>query len=87
MKIRNESKRTYCFNGGTIQPNEVVDIKDEAIANALIINYPNELICLDALESRVIEAEAKEVSKESSNEKLTEKAEAKEVSKIKVKVH
>lgn len=85
MKIRNESKRTYCFNGGTIQPNEVVDIKDEAIANALIINYPNELICLDALETRVIEA--KEVSKESSEEKLTEKAEAKEVSKIKVKVH
>ena len=70
MRIKNEGKRTFCFNGGSIAPREVVDLKDEAIAKALLKCYPNELISLDELKARVVEApdrvieEVKEEKKE-----------------------
>ena len=60
MKIRNEGKRTFFFNGGKIAPGEVVDIRNEAIAKALLNSYPKELICLDDLKVRVVESPAKE---------------------------
>lgn len=82
MKIRNESKRTYLFNGGSIKPKEVVDIKDKAIAHALILNYPDELVCLDLVESRVIEAKSEDKAEVVKSEDKAEK-----VSKIKVKVN
>lgn len=60
MRIRNEGKRTFFFNGGKIAPGEVVDIRDEAIAKALLKCYPNELVCLDNLEVRVVESKKEE---------------------------
>lgn len=57
MRIRNEGKRTFFFNGGKIAPKEVVDIRDEKIAKALLKCYPRELVCLDDLNARVIETE------------------------------
>lgn len=54
MKIKNESQRTYFFNGGLVAPGKVVDILDKAVATALINGYPGELICLDDIEAEVI---------------------------------
>lgn len=86
MKIRNESKRTYFFNGGCIRPNEVCDIKDEAVAKALCINYPTEIICLDNLEARVVEVPKEpEESKEISLDEALAQAQ-KKPTKVKVKV-
>ena len=59
MRIKNESKRLYCFNGGQVLPGRVVDIKDEAVAKALIKAYPGELIALDNIEVEVVEPVAK----------------------------
>jgi len=64
MRIKNEGKRTFFFNGGKIAPGEVVDIRDEAIAKALLKCYPNELICLDDLEVRVVESKKSEPDEE-----------------------
>lgn len=64
MRIRNEGKRTFFFNGGKIAPGEVVDIRDEAIAKALLKCYPNELVCLDNLKVRVVESKKTEPAKE-----------------------
>jgi len=64
MRIRNEGKRTFFFNGGKIAPGEVVDIRDEAIAKALLKCYPNELVCLDNLEVRVVESKKSEPDEE-----------------------
>ena len=66
MRIKNEGKRTFFFNGGKIAPGEVVDIRDEAIAKALLKCYPNELICLDSLEVRVVESKKEEPVVETS---------------------
>ena len=60
MKIKNESKRTYFFNGGYVAPGCVVDILDKAVADALIKGYPGELTCLDNVEAKVIPVVAKE---------------------------
>ena len=57
MRIRNEGKRTFFFNGGKIAPGEVVDIRDEAVAKALLKAYPKELICLDDLKVTVVESQ------------------------------
>lgn len=61
MRIKNEGKRTFFFNGGKIAPGEVVDIRNVAIAKALLKCYPDELICLDDLKVRVVESEEKPV--------------------------
>ena len=55
MRIRNEGKRTFLFNGGQIAPNETVDIRNKNIASALLKCYPNELVCLETETVRVIE--------------------------------
>lgn len=55
MRIRNESKRAFCFNGGSVLPGRVVDIKDEQIAKALVSGYPRELVALDEIKAEVIE--------------------------------
>ena len=31
MRIKNESQRVFCFNGGSIRPGEVVDLQDEKL--------------------------------------------------------
>ena len=72
MRIRNEGKRTYCFNGGSIAPKEVVDIKDEAVARALLKCYPNELVSLDDLVARVVETPARVVEVKEPEEKKEE---------------
>lgn len=72
MRIRNEGKRTYCFSGGSIAPKEVVDIKDVAIARALLKCYPNELVSLDDLVARVVEAPARVIEEEKPEEKKVE---------------
>lgn len=61
MRIKNEGKRTFFFNGGKIAPGEVVDIRNVAIAKALLKCYPDELICLDDLKVRVVESEEEPV--------------------------
>ena len=68
MRIRNEGKRTFFFNGGKIAPGEVVDIRDEAIAKALLKCYPNELICLDDLEVRVVESKKETAPEEGAGD-------------------
>ena len=68
MKIRNEGKRTFFFNGGKAVPGEVVDIRDEAVANALLKCYPEELICLDTLKVTVVESPKEEPVKEEPKE-------------------
>lgn len=60
MKIRNDSKRTYFFNGGYVAPGCVVDILDTAVADALIKGYPGELTCLENIEAVVIPVVAKQ---------------------------
>ena len=60
MKIRNDSKRTYFFNGGYVAPGCAVDILDKAVADALIKGYPGELTCLDNIEAVVIPAVEKQ---------------------------
>ena len=72
MRIRNEGKRTYCFNGGSIAPKEVVDIKNEAIARALLKCYPNEFVSLDELVARVVEEPARVIEAEETEEKKEE---------------
>lgn len=72
MRIRNEGKRTYCFSGGSIAPKEVVDIKDVAIARALLKCYPNELVSLDDLVARVVEAPARVIEEKKPEEKKVE---------------
>ena len=72
MRIRNEGKRTYCFNGGSISPKEVVDIKDEAIARALLKCYPNEFVSLDEIVARVVETPARVIEAEEKEEKKEE---------------
>jgi len=72
MRIRNEGKRTYCFSGGSIAPKEVVDIKDVAIARALLKCYPNELVSLDDLVARVVETPARVIEEEKPEEKKVE---------------
>lgn len=64
MRIKNESKRLYCFSGGQVLPGRVVDIKDEAVAKALIKAYPGELIALDNIEVEVVEPVAKNEAEE-----------------------
>ena len=56
MKIKNESQRMFCFNGGFIKPGEVVDIQDRKVAEALVRGYPGELFCLETAEVEVIPA-------------------------------
>lgn len=70
MKIRNDSKRTYFFNGGSVAPGHVVDILDKAVAEALIKGYPGELTCLDNVEATVIPVVAKQ--EEVVKEEVTE---------------
>lgn len=72
MRIRNEGKRTFYFNGGSIAPKEVVDLKEKATYEALLKCYPNELVSLDELVARVVEAPVKvieEVKEEVKEEK------------------
>ena len=76
MRIRNEGKRTFFFNGGKIAPGEVVDIRDEAIAKALLKCYPDELVCLDDLEVRVVESQKEEPVEEAAEEEPVEEAPA-----------
>lgn len=64
MRIKNEGKRTFFFNGGKITPGEVVDIRDEAIAKALLKCYQSELLCLDDLQVRVVESKKVEPEEE-----------------------
>ena len=85
MRIRNEGKRTYCFNGGSIAPKEVVDIKDEAVARALLKCYPNELVSLDDLVARVVETPARVVEAEEPEEKKEEEVEVVKAPKCKRK--
>lgn len=74
MKIRNEGKRTFFFNGGKIAPGEVVDIRNEAIGKALLSCYTKELICLDDLKVTVVESPKKEpVEEEKVEEPVAEK--------------
>jgi hypothetical protein len=56
MRIKNESQRVFCFNGGSIKPGEVVDLQDEKVAEALVKGYPGEIFCLDIAEVKVIPA-------------------------------
>lgn len=56
MRIKNESQRVFCFNGGSIAPGEVADIQDEKIAEALVKGYPGEIFCLETTEVKVIPA-------------------------------
>ena len=81
MRIRNEGKRTFFFNGGKIEPKEVVDIRDEHIATALLKNYPNELVCLDNLNARVVEAEEKPAEVEPQEEVVEPKKTARKSKK------
>ena len=69
MRIKNESQRVFCFNGGSIAPGKVVDIQDEKIANALVKGYPGEIFCLDTAEVEVIPAV--EEQKEEETEKVS----------------
>ena len=73
MKIRNEGKRTFFFNGGKLAPGEVVDIRNEAIAKALLSAYAKEIISLEDLKVRVVES-----SEEKSAFEEPAKAEAEE---------
>lgn len=68
MRIRNEGHRTFYFSGGSIAPKEVVDLKNEAVAKALLKCYPNELVSLDDLQARIVEAPAR-VIEETEEEK------------------
>lgn len=70
MRIKNEGKRTFCFNGGSIAPHEVVDLKDEAVCRALLKCYPNELISLDELKARVVEAPARVIEEVKEEKKV-----------------
>ena len=82
MRIKNEGKRTFFFNGGKIAPGEVVDIRNAAIAQALLKCYPNELVCLDDLKVRVVESkEEPVVEKSSAEEEVVEPAPKKKTSK------
>lgn len=73
MKIRNEGKRTFLFNGGKIAPGEVVDIRDEAIAKALLSAYAKEIISLEDLKVRVVESKKEEpVAEEPAEEAVVE---------------
>ena len=69
MRIKNESQRVFCFNGGSIAPGKVVDIQDEKIANALVKGYPGEIFCLDTAEVEVIPVV--EEQKEEETEKVS----------------
>lgn len=74
MKIRNEGKRTFFFNGGKIAPGEVVDIRNETIAKALLGSYSKELICLDDLKVTVVESPKEEpVEEEKVEEPVADK--------------
>lgn len=83
MKIRNEGKRTFFFNGGKLAPGEVVDIRNEAIAKALLSAYSKEIISLDDLAVRVVESPKEEPVKEEPAEeaKVEEKPAPKKTSK------
>ena len=84
MKIRNEGKRTFLFNGGKIAPGEVVDIRDTAIAKALLNAYSKEIISLEDLEVRVVESQKEEPVKEepvAEEAKVEEKPAPKKTSK------
>ena len=73
MKIRNEGKRTFLFNGGKIAPGEVVDIRDEAIAKALLSAYAKEIISLEDIKVRVVESKKEEpVAEEPAEEAVVE---------------
>ena len=72
MKIRNEGKRTFFFNGGKIAPGEVVDIRNETIAKALLNAYAKEIICLEDLKVRVVESPVDEPVKEEPAEEAKE---------------
>lgn len=77
MRIKNESKRLYCFSGGQVLPGRVVDVKDEAVAKALIKAYPGELIALENIEVEVIEPVAKEEAEEVSETETPKASKAK----------
>lgn len=85
MRIRNEGKRTYCFSGGSIAPKEVVDIKDEVVARALLKCYPSELVSLDDLVARVVDAPARVIEEEKPEEKKEEEVVAEKPAKGKRK--
>jgi hypothetical protein len=72
MRIKNESQRTFCFNGGSVAPGKVVDILDKKVAEALIKGYPGEIFCLDNAEVEVIPA-VEPVKEETVEEKETVK--------------
>ena len=74
MKIRNEGKRTFFFNGGKIAPGEVVDIRNEAIAKALLNAYAKEIICLDDLKVTVVESPKEEKPAPKKTGKKSKKA-------------
>lgn len=64
MRIKNESKRIFIFNGGSVAPYRVADIKDRKVAEALLKCYPNDLVCLDNIKvDTVVEDKAKLVEK------------------------
>ncbi len=47
MRIKNESKRTYCFNGGLVYPGRIANVDDD-VALELVKKYPDELLALDS---------------------------------------
>lgn len=71
MRIKNESQRVFCFNGGSVAPGKVVDILDEKVAEALIKGYPGEIFCLDNVDAEVIPA-VKSEKEEAEKEEKTE---------------
>lgn len=82
MKIRNEGKRTFFFNGGKLAPGEVVDIRNEAIAKALLNAYSKEIICLEDLKVTVVESQKDEpVIEEPAEEAKEEKPAPKKTGK------
>jgi len=82
MRIKNEGKRTFFFNGGKIAPGEVVDIRDGVIAKALLKCYPEELLNLDGLEVRVVESKETEPAKEPAPVEEAEPVEEEEVKPV-----
>lgn len=80
MRIKNESQRVFCFNGGSVGPGKVVDIQDEKVAEALIKGYPGEIFCLDNVEVEVIPA-AKPAKEEAVEEETVKVSARKKKSK------
>lgn len=77
MRIRNEGKRVFFFNGGSIAPSEVIELCDKAVATALVKCYPDELKCLEDLPVRVIAKQEKEEEIIAEPEEVVEKPQPK----------